>query len=44
MTDTTTEIIHAVSTDQLQELLQSLRDIRQPVMIEVDAGAYLALD
>ena len=34
----------ADSPAQLQQLLQSLRDIQQPVMIEVDAGAYLALD
>jgi acetolactate synthase-1/2/3 large subunit len=34
----------ADSPAQLQDLLHTLKDTRQPVMIEVDAGAYLALD
>ena len=33
----------ADSPAQLQDLLHTLKDTRQPVMIEVDAGAYLAL-
>ncbi|WP_085594919.1 MULTISPECIES: 5-guanidino-2-oxopentanoate decarboxylase [unclassified Pseudomonas] len=34
----------AASPAQLQELLANHASTRQPVMIEVDAGAYLALD